>query len=85
MACFYLADAAASLRGNLSTGSTGDDVLAHPAAGSGNTWDTAGASRLSATTDPASAPAARRPDGALPATGFLTTGTTTGAAPMTES
>lgn len=87
VAGFYLADAAASLSGDVSADNAGDDVLTHAVQGAGNTWNAAGsarASRLFASTDAAGAQGPRRADGTLPATRFLVTGTASGAA-MTGS
>lgn len=76
---FRLADAAATLTGDVSQGNDGDDLLPHSVAGGGTVLNTAGGTRLFASTVPDTAEGPRRQDGGLPATRFLRTGTAAGA------
>jgi RNA polymerase sigma factor (sigma-70 family) len=69
---FSVADADATLRGNLALANGTDARLGDDAGGTGNSWD--GGTWTAAVfrgTDPASAQRPRRPDGRLPATDFL--------------
>jgi RNA polymerase sigma factor (sigma-70 family) len=77
---FYLPGAAATLRGNASVDNARTADLGSGATSSRNTWD-GGSFSASAfeSTDPSGAQGQRRPDGRLPATDYLTTGSGVGA------
>ncbi|MFF5962218.1 right-handed parallel beta-helix repeat-containing protein [Streptomyces collinus] len=75
---FSFATGTARLGGNLAVGDKGGAAKLGPAAVSaGNTWDSGTATPSFRSTDPAGAYGARRADGSLPRTTFLTTGSTT--------
>ncbi|MFJ3621183.1 right-handed parallel beta-helix repeat-containing protein [Streptomyces iakyrus] len=72
---FSFATGTARLRGNLAVGDKGGAARLGPSAVSaGNTWDSGTATPAFRSTDPAGAYGARRADGSLPGTTFLTTG-----------
>jgi hypothetical protein len=73
---FRLAGAAATLAGDFSQGDDGDDVLPHSVTAGGTVLDSADGTRLFASTVPDAAEGPRRRDGGLPATRFLSTGST---------
>ncbi|AMW09714.1 pectate lyase [Streptomyces qaidamensis] len=75
---FSFATGTARLGGNLAVGDKGGAAALGPSAVSvGNTWDSGTATPSFRSTDPAGAYGARRADGSLPRTNFLTTGSTT--------
>ncbi|MFE9109336.1 right-handed parallel beta-helix repeat-containing protein [Streptomyces collinus] len=74
---FSFATGSARLGGNLAVGDKGGAAKLGPSAVSaGNTWDSGTATPSFRSTDPAGAYGARRADGSLPRTTFLTTGST---------
>jgi hypothetical protein len=73
---FRLADAATTLTGDISQGNDGDDVLPHSVTAGGTVLNSAGGTRLFASTVPDTAEGPRRRDGGLPATRFPSTGST---------
>ncbi|WP_033310864.1 right-handed parallel beta-helix repeat-containing protein [Streptomyces iakyrus] len=74
---FSFAAGRARLGGNLAVGDKdGAAQLGPSALSAGNTWDSGTATPAFRSTDPAGAYGARRADGSLPRTAFLTTGST---------
>jgi RNA polymerase sigma factor (sigma-70 family) len=77
---FHLPAAAAVLRGNAAIGNDSTATLGGVAGSDGNTWDGGDwDATMFGSTDPATAQGPRRPDGRLPETDFLTSGTRLGA------
>jgi len=77
---FTIPTAAAVLRGNAAIGNASTGTIGDDARSSGNTWDGGDwTETMFRSTDPAAAQGPRQPDGRLPATGFLTSGTGVGA------
>ncbi|MFF7380399.1 right-handed parallel beta-helix repeat-containing protein [Streptomyces massasporeus] len=75
---FHFATGSARLGKNLAVGGKGEAAeLGSSAVSAGNTWDGGIATPPFRSTDATTAYGARRPDGSLPATTFLTTGSTT--------
>ncbi|MEU2507473.1 pectate lyase [Streptomyces sp. NPDC007863] len=75
---YYFATGAARLGKNLAVSNGGGSVAAGSSVVSqGNNWDSGIATPAFLSTDPTSAYGARKADGSLPATTFLTTGSTT--------
>ncbi|MGW6542690.1 right-handed parallel beta-helix repeat-containing protein [Streptomyces massasporeus] len=75
---FHFATGTARLGGNLAVGDKGGAAkLGSSTVSAGNTWDSGIATPPFRSTDATGAAGARRPDGSLPATTFLTTGSTT--------
>ncbi|MFE1383919.1 pectate lyase [Streptomyces sp. NPDC058740] len=75
---YFFATGAARLGKNLAVGNgSGPASRGAAVVSAGNTWDSGIATPPFLSTDPASAYGARKADGSLPATAFLTTGSTT--------
>jgi hypothetical protein len=75
---FYFATGKARLARNLAVSNKGGlSKLGSSTVSAANNWDSGVSTPAFRSTDPTTAYSARKPDGSLPATTFLTTGSTT--------